>query len=407
MLRGMAAPPVPPLRPRSFRALALAVLGISASALACIAGGQALLERQFRSRVGQAIRVQPENGSIRIQIQRRVYAETEASFWTRWLGVRVVPFVLGANGSSLYQPGSLPSEAPLQSAGAAFREAAELLPASVSVYVGLPLTSPLAAGLLALHGVALLQILAVHNRRLLRAEERRIAEAVASRNETAQRAEKIELELVQVRSRLSELEPSEKAQGEEIRALEQEREQLEAKLSALALREVELRAEAARSSELDRERQALEELLDEAVEDLSQRNSEIQRLEESLKRASRAAPNPKGKSRAAEQLGRRFAVLYRNLDVDERAIHDLIALGDEQNQLRAEEVLKRLCDTPDQAGIRRKVGGLPPQLSIFELGFAGKGRIYFTRGEHGRYRVLAIGAKNSQNADLEYLSRLA
>ena len=56
--------------------------------------------------------------------------------------------------------------------------------------------------------------------------------------------------------------------------------------------------------------------------------------------------------------------------------------------------------------MRRKVGGLPPHLSIFELGFAGKGRIYYTKGASRRYRVLLVGAKNSQKPDLEYLSRL-
>jgi hypothetical protein len=40
------------------------------------------------------------------------------------------------------------------------------------------------------------------------------------------------------------------------------------------------------------------------------------------------------------------------------------------------------------------------------LGFAGKGRIYYTVGRQRRFRVLAVGAKNSQKTDLEYLSRL-
>ena len=75
-------------------------------------------------------------------------------------------------------------------------------------------------------------------------------------------------------------------------------------------------------------------------------------------------------------------------------------------KLRAEEVLKRLDDDPDTAAVRRKVGGLPPHLSIFELGFAGKGRIYFMRSERGGYRVLAIGGKATQKQDLEYLSRI-
>ena len=66
----------------------------------------------------------------------------------------------------------------------------------------------------------------------------------------------------------------------------------------------------------------------------------------------------------------------------------------------------RLSDDSDHAAVRRKVGGLPPHLSIFELGFAGKGRIYFTQGRQRRFRVLSVGAKNTQKTDLEYLSRL-
>ncbi len=75
-------------------------------------------------------------------------------------------------------------------------------------------------------------------------------------------------------------------------------------------------------------------------------------------------------------------------------------------KLRAEDGIKRLIEEPDSVAVRRKVGGLPPQLSIFEIGFAGKGRIYYTRGRVHRYRVLAVGAKNTQKTDLEYLSRL-
>ena len=98
--------------------------------------------------------------------------------------------------------------------------------------------------------------------------------------------------------------------------------------------------------------------------------------------------------------------LYKNLEIDDRAIQDLVALRDEPMRLKAEEGIKRLVENPDSAAVRRKVGGLPPQLSIFELGFAGKGRIYYTKGRQHRVRVLAIGAKNTQKTDLEYLSRL-
>ena len=84
----------------------------------------------------------------------------------------------------------------------------------------------------------------------------------------------------------------------------------------------------------------------------------------------------------------------------------MVALGDETQRLRAEESLKRLDDDPESAGTRRKVGGLPAGQSIFELGFAGKGRIYYARGRQRPFRVLAIGGKASQKQDLDYLRRV-
>ena len=125
----------------------------------------------------------------------------------------------------------------------------------------------------------------------------------------------------------------------------------------------------------------------------------------SLKRAARGG----GGSRARESdlLSRRLRTLYKTLEIDDRAIDDLIALRDETMKLKAEENIKRLADDADNVAVRRKVGGLPPHLSIFELGFAGKGRIYYTKGKQRRFRVVCVGAKNTQKTDLEYLSRLS
>jgi hypothetical protein len=141
------------------------------------------------------------------------------------------------------------------------------------------------------------------------------------------------------------------------------------------------------------------------VQDLDQKEGEIHQLQESLKRASKGA-SPRGRGRAVEQLAKRLRTLYRNLEFDDRALADLAALGDESLRLRAEESLKKLDEGPDSAGTRRKVGGLPPQLAVFELGFAGKGRIYYSRGQQRACRILAVGGKASQKTDLEYLSRL-
>ena len=226
---------------------------------------------------------------------------------------------------------------------------------------------------------------------------------MSARDGAARRAQSIEGELQTVRGKLSEVEPERQIHTEEIHQLERERSQLQRQLDRLAKREEVLRRESQAASELHDEHQALEELLDEALRDLASKDEAIQTLETRLKRASRS---PSGRARESEQLGRRMRTLYKNLEFDDHAIADLVALRDEAMKLKAEENLKRVSDDADNAAVRRKVGGLPPHLSIFELGFAGKGRIYYTRGRQRRFRVLLVGAKNTQKTDLEYLSRL-
>ena len=61
-----------------------------------------------------------------------------------------------------------------------------------------------------------------------------------------------------MRLRLLEVEPAEKAQADEIRGLQSERQNLQRKLVELAEREEKLRASAERSIELEEERQALD-----------------------------------------------------------------------------------------------------------------------------------------------------
>ncbi len=190
---------------------------------------------------------------------------------------------------------------------------------------------------------------------------------------------------------------------DEITRLQDERGGLQRKLDELARRERSLRERAVRYTDLERERRALEDLLDEAVQDMDQKDQEIRSLQDRLETAS---PAPRGgRSKATEQLGKRMRTLYRNLEVEDRALDDIVALGSESLRLRAEEALKRLDDDPDTASVRRKVGGLPSHLNVFELGFAGKWRIYYGKGEQRGFRILAVGSKASQKQDLEYLSR--
>ena len=386
----------------SFRVTYLAIVGFVLLSVVSILGAEAGLEAYFQNAIAEALQVDPSAGSIAEEIQNRVADTIQLSPWTQIGGVRVDAIVIGADNTSLYALGRTPLQPAFPDP---FLEAKRILPATADVFVSVPLDALLPSAIIVTYGAVLIWGLFQYQARVARREQQQIDAAVAVRDETARRAERIEAELGQVRERLAQVEPSERALSEEIYGLQRERGELQSKLADLGDREAELRARTALTTELDQERHALEDLLEEAVDDMNQRESEIQTLQARLKRAEKSVPTETAKARATEHLAKRMRTLYKNVSVDEHALHDIVRLRDEAMKLRAEEGIKKLDDNPDTAGIRRKVGGLPPHLSIFELGFAGKGRIYYTRGETQRFRILAIGAKNSQKTDLEYLSR--
>lgn len=388
-----------------FRFLYVGIFAYVLLSLASIEGAESSLRRHFTQVAESAVRVSPGDGPVVPRIQERLSRAIAGSAWTRLMGVRVNAIVLGADGRTpIYLGGRTLPPPPLSRTNDSLEVAMRLLPAIVSVEVAIPLDSLLAGCIWVGFGAILVPILFAQQGRLARRERRLIEEAVTTRDAAATRARSIQSELEKVRSRLDRLEPAERAHAQEITDLQEERTALQVRLDALAAREEEVRRSAAAGSDLESERAALEDLLEEAVQDLDTKESEIGRLQDRLRRASKGGG--RGRARAAEQLAKRMRTLYPNLELEDRAIQDLVGLGDESLRLRAEESLKKLDEDPESASVRRKVGGLPNHLTIFELGFAGKGRIYYARGGTRPYRVLAVGGKASQKADLEYLSRL-
>ena len=353
-----------------------------------------ILRYHYRAAIEAAVKVDPAEGPVAKQIAERVGGLLRSSPWIEYGEVRVRPLVLGADGHTLLYAGT-GFVAPVDGTNDA-----SLLPAIVEVELALPHNTVLANAVLVLYAALLVSVLVWHTRRLAAREAVRLAALAGARDALAGRAQVIEAELARVRGRLDEVEPESELQAEEIGGLQRERAELQARLVRLERREAELRSGSARAQKLEEERRALEELLEEATRDLATKEGELAELRNQSRRAGKRA------ARDEEWIARRLRTLYKNLEVDDRAIANLVELGDETWRLRAEEMLKRLCDEPDTALVRRKVGGLPPHLSIFELGFADKGRIYYTAGQTRRFRVLAVGAKNSQKTDLEYLSRL-
>lgn len=390
----------------SFRIVYAAIFAFVVFSVVTVLAAERLLANEFRDQVKQAIRVSPANGPIVPQIQQRVRYVTKDSGWVLIGGVELNAIVIGADGTILYSGGAMKQSPLTFDPIEVFREAQRVLPAGAETFVAVPINSLLSVSIFVGYGSLLITGLFLHARSTARRDAVILRGAVAARDATAQRAGSIERELEQVRVRLREIEPTERAHTEEIEDLQRERGTLQRKLAELAEREQKLRSTAERSIELEEEHTALEELLEEALEDLGQKEEQIGALETQLKRAAKAAPSG-GRGRGTDQLAKRMRTLYKNLEFDDRAISDLVALGDETMRLKAEEGIKRLADDSDNAAIRRKVGGLPPQRSIFEMGFAGKGRIYYTRSTNQRFRILAVGAKNTQNSDLDYLSRLS
>ena len=388
----------------SFRVTYVAIFCFLLLYVFSVKGVELALGRYFRGQVAEAIRVDAQAGSVVDQVQARVDRVVHGSPWTRIGGVRVTAIVLGADGATPLYAGGRRIPPPMPEDPLA--EAQRLLPASAEVVVSVPHNSLVANAVLVFYAALLIQTLFLYERRRARDEDARLAQALAERQATADRAARIEGELADLARRVEERVEAE-VSGE-LASLRAEREQLSRKLAALAGREEELRAQAGQLQQtLASERAGLEEMLDEALTDLSRKDEALRGLEEKLKRAAQGKSEGAGpRSRDIDLLGLRLRTLYKNLEIDDHALRDLISLGDEAMKLRAEESLKRLSDDVETAAVRRKVGGLPSHLTIFELGFAGKGRIYYTIGRQRRFRLLAVGAKNSQKTDLEYLSRL-
>ncbi|MCG8632897.1 MAG: hypothetical protein MI863_03665 [Desulfobacterales bacterium] len=105
-------------------------------------------------------------------------------------------------------------------------------------------------------------------------------------------------------------------------------------------------------------------------------------------------------------LGKRFAAVYKQVDMNRKAISGFLSLNEDQ-QIKAEEVIHLLDRNPDQVTIKRKVfSGKKHKTSALEVLFAYNGRLYFHTLPNNRVEILVIGTKNSQARDMEFLQRM-
>jgi len=158
-----------------------------------------------------------------------------------------------------------------------------------------------------------------------------------------------------------------------------------------------------------------EEMFDEIVSLEAQLNSfialkhkkdeEIKQLKTEIRKYERRKSS-KTKRNEFDFFGKRFAALYKNIEMNRKAISGFLMLNGDQ-QIKAEECVLLLDQNPDQAIIKRKVfSGKKHKTACFEVLFAYNGRLYFKKNENHKIEVLVIGTKNTQDKDMEFLHSL-
>jgi hypothetical protein len=389
----------------SFFFVSGAILLFLSAFLATVQGVEKLLQPHFEQIVEESIRIAPSPRPPGDVIRENLEESVENSAWVRIWGVTVNVTVISRNGQTwLYVNGRphyrrYPNRDPRTMTEIHTR----LLPATAAVTISVEHQSALFLSILAVYAAIFLTGFFVHNTNVVDRHVQVIDDARESRDQAAETAMRIERELDAVRAQLREVEPAAEHDREEISRLQSEQQGLRAKLEALAARERELRGQADRVTVLEEDSRVLEEMLDEATTTLQAKDVEIRELAQSLKRSDRGGGAAVRKSKASEVLAKRIRTFYPQVEVDDRAIDDIVALPDETTRLRAEECIKRLAEDADNLGLRRKVKALRNQAPIYELGFAGKRRLYYAKMKSGRLRVLVIGDKKTQRSDLDYL----
>ena len=158
--------------------------------------------------------------------------------------------------------------------------------------------------------------------------------------------------------------------------------------------------------ELIDEIDSLEKKLNENLLLQDAQQEEIIELQERLEAHEKSlSKSKKQKSKAEDNVRKRFQTLYKNIAINERAIRGFVGLNDEL-KLKAEEIVHQLNEDVKLVPIKRKVFGGKGQKTVLEVIFGYKGRLYFRNTEDRRVELLAIGTKNTQAKELEFLSKL-
>ena len=154
-------------------------------------------------------------------------------------------------------------------------------------------------------------------------------------------------------------------------------------------------------NEMIEEIMALEEKINQNLARQKGQQQEIDVLRGKLSDYEREQP----KLKAAGAFQKRFKSIYKNLLFHERALAGFIRL-DNNLKIKAEEIIQQLNIDSASVPVKRKVFGKKGRETVLEVVFAYKGRLYYRRLTDNRIEILAIGTKNVQTKDLEFLDKL-
>ena len=220
-------------------------------------------------------------------------------------------------------------------------------------------------------------------------------------------ARKAKIEELQKGQEIERLRKMELENAKRLDALQAERGNLNTQIEKLrSVLEDQKRNADRNETDLIEEIEALEGKLSENLALQNAQMDEIERLRDAVQEDEKdRKKDDRHRTKASDSIKKRFNTLYKNIAVHDRAISGFGELNEEL-KIKAEEVIHQLNEDPGAVTIKRKVFGRKGHQTVLEVIFAYKGRLYFRNTKERRVEVLAIGTKNTQARELEFLSKL-
>jgi hypothetical protein len=332
------------------------------------------------------------DGSRRIQvaINENVDAFLRRNRWIAW-GAKAIVSVRTADNTLLY-PLNDPHSAVLSAMRAQPMEVAvenyRLLneKPTVALEWRLPHNCPITNTILAFYTFSAIGLLYLYYRHWKGYYKREMESHNLAQRQLAQRGESYEQQL--------------KAMAEDRARLDQEVRQAQEKLT-----HTKHQADTSQEKMIE-EIIALEEELAAKVALQNQQQTSMGELRHKLEQLeSQLQKEQARKSKPSNGVQKRFATLYKNLEITEKAIDGYLNLTEDM-KIKCEEVIHQLDADSSKLTIKRKVFGKKNRETVFEVVFGYRGRLYYLPTENKKNALLAVGTKNSQQQDLEYLNRL-